>query len=335
VLSGKDICESPNFLSSEAYCKASSCCQWNASCSSSIGNGVCPHVPAITGAQFCESLMVQSNRAYCQASPCCHWNTGASQSDKGYCQSAIGNSTCYRIPAVSGATMCESVHQSNEAFCRAISCCRWVANGTTEVSNGGQGRCRSAIGDEICDLIPLFGSVQLLHTGTNTATSTPTRSPTTTRSPTISPIPTRPTITGEEFCQGPLALSNEVYCNASSCCHWNTQEAGEASNFGKGRCWSSVGNSVCRDIPVLSGKDICESPNFLSSEAYCKASSCCQWNASCSSSIGNGVCSVIPVLVPDVSFTVGATSDGVRVCYMVPCIFVALFLWVCALADVH
>jgi len=56
------------------------------------------------------------------------------------------------------------------------------------------------------------------------------------------------TVNGEEFCEAPDMLRNEDACKSSTCCHWNTWEAGEASFHGAGRCWSDIGQEICNDI---------------------------------------------------------------------------------------
>jgi len=55
---------------------------------------------------------------------------------------------------------------------------------------------------------------------------------------------------GEAYCESEDMLTNQVGCQASTCCEWNTQEAGEASNYGAGRCWSAIEQDVCTDAPV-------------------------------------------------------------------------------------
>merc|ERR1719414_1665935 len=52
---------------------------------------------------------------------------------------------------------------------------------------------------------------------------------------------------GEEYCESEKMLTDEAGCKASSCCHWNDWEEGEASNNGAGRCWSSIGKKTCDD----------------------------------------------------------------------------------------
>jgi len=60
---------------------------------------------------------------------------------------------------------------------------------------------------------------------------------------------------GEEYCQsGDMTKES---CEASTCCHWNTKEKGEASNFGAGRCWSSIGQDPCTD-----GADVKAAPKL-------------------------------------------------------------------------
>merc|ERR1719187_2277258 len=59
-------------------------------------------------------------------------------------------------------------------------------------------------------------------------------------------------VNGEEYCESENMLRNEHKCKASSCCHWNTHEEGEASFNGQGRCWSSIGRDVCYDTPAPS-----------------------------------------------------------------------------------
>jgi hypothetical protein len=56
-------------------------------------------------------------------------------------------------------------------------------------------------------------------------------------------------LNGEEFCEGAEMLTNEDACRATSCCHWNTEEPGISSFYGSGRCWSSIGQQVCTDMP--------------------------------------------------------------------------------------
>jgi CCR4-NOT transcriptional regulation complex NOT5 subunit len=52
-------------------------------------------------------------------------------------------------------------------------------------------------------------------------------------------------VNGEDYCESDSMLRNEEGCKASSCCHWNTWEEGEASFNGEGRCWSSIGTAMC------------------------------------------------------------------------------------------
>jgi len=100
-------------------------------------------------------------------------------------------------------------------------------------------------------------------------------------------------------------MNNEGACKSSSCCHWNTWEEGEASNYGKGRCLSSIGEEICTDITT--GESYCESDSMISNENGCKASSCCHWNTweegyasfngkgRCWSDIFSDVCTDIPI----------------------------------------
>jgi len=60
----------------------------------------------------------------------------------------------------------------------------------------------------------------------------------------------QPGVNGEEYCQSADMLTNENACKESSCCVWNTWEQGEASNFGKGRCWSRIFKQICTDMPT-------------------------------------------------------------------------------------
>merc|ERR1719285_666203 len=53
-------------------------------------------------------------------------------------------------------------------------------------------------------------------------------------------------LNGEEYCETD-GMTKES-CEASTCCHWNTWEEGDASNFGAGRCWSSIGQDLCTDM---------------------------------------------------------------------------------------
>jgi len=62
---------------------------------------------------------------------------------------------------------------------------------------------------------------------------------------------------GEHFCESDTMIRNEEHCKQSSCCHWNTWEAGEASFHGQGRCWSSIGTQTCNDIHVEMGLQEC------------------------------------------------------------------------------
>jgi len=55
---------------------------------------------------------------------------------------------------------------------------------------------------------------------------------------------------GEDYCESQFMLRNEESCKASSCCHWNTWEDGEASFNGQGRCWSDIGTETCTDMSV-------------------------------------------------------------------------------------
>jgi len=55
-------------------------------------------------------------------------------------------------------------------------------------------------------------------------------------------------LNGEDYCESDSMLRNEEGCKASSCCHWNTWEEGEASFNGEGRCWSDIGTEMCTDM---------------------------------------------------------------------------------------
>ena len=48
-------------------------------------------------------------------------------------------------------------------------------------------------------------------------------------------------------------VQNEAECTRSSCCHWNTEEEGDASFDGSGRCWSDIGTDICWDMTRKSG----------------------------------------------------------------------------------
>merc|ERR1719195_728243 len=63
---------------------------------------------------------------------------------------------------------------------------------------------------------------------------------------------------GEEFCEGSNMIQNEEGCKASSCCHWNTWEEGEASFNGQGRCWSSIGSETCHDMGGQTADNVVE-----------------------------------------------------------------------------
>merc|ERR1719245_2895204 len=51
---------------------------------------------------------------------------------------------------------------------------------------------------------------------------------------------------GEEYCES--GKLSKAQCEASKCCHWNTWEHGSASNWGRGKCWSSIERRVCTDL---------------------------------------------------------------------------------------
>ena len=53
---------------------------------------------------------------------------------------------------------------------------------------------------------------------------------------------------GEDYCENEDMIRNEAECKVSSCCHWNTWEAGDASFYGAGRCWSDIGREICTDM---------------------------------------------------------------------------------------
>merc|ERR1719189_1963565 len=53
---------------------------------------------------------------------------------------------------------------------------------------------------------------------------------------------------GEEYCEHDQLTSTQ--CQVSTCCHWNDWEEGDASNYGAGRCWSSIGTNICLDYPT-------------------------------------------------------------------------------------
>lgn len=96
-------------------------------------------------------------------------------------------------------------------------------------------------------------------------------------------------LNGEQYCESKDMLTNEEACKASTCCHWNTWEEGEASNFGKGRCWSSIIKDVCTDMPKVTtykvhhgkdrhGGDIGSCGKYSSHESIknaCSANSAC------------------------------------------------------------
>jgi len=55
-------------------------------------------------------------------------------------------------------------------------------------------------------------------------------------------------MSGEQYCESEHMKRNEDACRSSSCCHWNTEEQGDASFNGKGRCWSRIGQDMCFDM---------------------------------------------------------------------------------------
>lgn len=55
-------------------------------------------------------------------------------------------------------------------------------------------------------------------------------------------------LNGEQYCQNMDMIRNREACQASFCCHWNTEEPGDPSFNGEGRCWSSIGQSRCTDM---------------------------------------------------------------------------------------
>merc|ERR1712079_253933 len=64
-------------------------------------------------------------------------------------------------------------------------------------------------------------------------------------------------MSGEEYCQTGERLRNKEMCEDSGCCHWNTEDAGVASFYGAGRCWSSIGLQYCLAPDVIRDDIVC------------------------------------------------------------------------------
>jgi len=76
---------------------------------------------------------------------------------------------------------------------------------------------------------------------------------------------------GEEYCESGQLTSTQ--CQASTCCHWNDWEEGEASNYGTGRCWSSIGTDICLHQPQGGSECMAEMMNITTQEnaqAFCQ-----------------------------------------------------------------
>jgi len=63
---------------------------------------------------------------------------------------------------------------------------------------------------------------------------------------------------GEIYCQTGMRLTDEELCHDSPCCHWNTDEPGDASFNGAGRCWSSIGQQICSTPAATAVNDGCD-----------------------------------------------------------------------------
>merc|ERR1719427_2115408 len=251
------------------------------------------------GEEYCERHDMIRNEERCRESSCCHWNDyeegEASFNGQGRCWSDIGTDTCMDMHIVNGEEYCERHDMlRNEERCRASSCCQWNDWQEGDASFNGQGRCWSYIGTETCeDMFSAHSSNQNSHGNRDFYGNRNFY---------------RNEMNAEEYCESQFMIRNEESCKASSCCHWNNWEEGEASFDGEGRCWSDIGSEMCTDMSMdhwnkfyrdsnrnsyddsnrnfyrnpyqnsMNGEEYCESNDMIRNEESCKASSCCQWN---------------------------------------------------------
>jgi len=95
---------------------------------------------------------------------------------------------------------------------------------------------------------------------------------------------------GEYYCNI-YNMQNQDECVRSSCCIWNDWEDGVNSLYGRGRCWSAIGDQKCNDTEI-DRHTYCAIINEQD-EDECVRSSCCVWNTwgnGSDSYNGNGRC---------------------------------------------
>merc|ERR1719357_1598174 len=139
---------------------------------------------------------------------------------------------------MNGEQYCESEFMvRNEQGCRSSSCCHWNTQEQGDASFNGEGRCWSRIGQDMC--FDMDEEYQMdgynKYNRYNGHYNRYGRSYDSYR------------MNGEHYCESDFMIRNEQGCRASSCCHWNTQEQGDASFNGEGRCWSRIGQDMCSD----------------------------------------------------------------------------------------
>merc|ERR1719285_1018960 len=199
------------------------------------------------GEEYCERHDILRNEERCKESSCCHWNDyeegEASFNGQGRCWSDIGTDSCTDMHVVNGEEYCERHDMlRNEERCRANSCCQWNDWEEGDASFNGQGRCWSNIGTETCtDMFSAHSSNRNSHGNRDFYGN---------RHFYGNRDSYRNEMNGEDYCESSFMLRNEESCKASSCCHWNTWEEGDASFNGEGRCWSDIGTETCTDMSM-------------------------------------------------------------------------------------
>merc|ERR1719427_2446483 len=201
------------------------------------------------GEEYCERHDMIRNEERCRESSCCHWNDyeegEASFNGQGRCWSDIGTDTCIDMHVVNGEEYCERHDMlRNEERCRASSCCQWNDWEEGDASFNGHGRCWSNIGTETCtDMFSAHSSNRNSYGNRDFYGNRDSYGHRNFHGD-------RDFLNGENYCESSFMLQDEESCKASSCCHWNTWENGEASFNGQGRCWSDIGTEMCTDMSV-------------------------------------------------------------------------------------
>merc|ERR1719184_284235 len=159
--------------------------------------------------------------------------------DRGNPETEVGDRNDYDGYRMNGEQYCESEHmRRNEDACRASSCCHWNTEEQGDASFNGEGRCWSRIGQDMCFDMDEEHQMQGYnkYNRYNGHYNRYGRSYDSYR------------MNGEQYCESEFMIRNEQGCRASSCCHWNTHEQGDASFNGEGRCWSRIGQDMCFDM---------------------------------------------------------------------------------------